>query len=374
MWPDNRLCDLFSIDHPIIQAPMAGSSSLDMALAVTAAGGLGSLACAALDANGLRDLLASARQGTSGPMNANFFAHPVPKADAQRDAAWLRRVSPFYKELGLDVPESLSTGPVEPFDEARCAVVEEFAPAVVSFHFGLPDPALVSRIKAAGCRIISSATTVTEARWLAANGCDAIIAQGLEAGGHRGMFLTESLGSQLGTLALVPQVVDAVDLPVIAAGGIGDARGIVAALALGACAVQIGTAYLFTDEARVNPVYRQALEGASEAETTVSNVFSGRPTRVLANRMVRRLGPMNKDAPAFPKGFAAFGPLCNAAERIGKRDFSAHYCGQSVALGRRSSAYALTGELASNAQRYLEALCNGRRRAKGPRSEQDALH
>ena len=355
MWPDNRLRDLFSIDHPIIQAPMAGASGLDMALAVSAAGGLGSLACATLDETGLRNLLAAARDRTSGPLNVNFFAHTAPTDDAECDAAWLGRLTSYYKEFGLDVPGSLSTGPIQPFDTERCAVVEEFAPPVVSFHFGLPEPLLVSRVKAAGCKVISTATTVEEAHWLAANGCDAIIAQGFEAGGHRGMFLTDSLGSQMGILALVPQVADAVDLPIIAAGGIGDARGIVAAFALGASAVQIGTAYLFTEEATISPAYRQTLEDAATVETEVCNVISGRPTRVVANRMVRELGPMSDDAPAFPKGFAASGPLRSVAEELGTRDFSAHYCGQAAPLGRSTTAFSLTRDLADDAERYYQA-------------------
>lgn len=360
MWPDSRLRDLFSIDHPIIQAPMAGSSSLDMALAVSSAGGLGSLACATLDADGLRKLLADARDRTRGPLNVNFFAHTAPDDDPERDSAWLGRLSSWYDAFGLERPAALSTGPVQPFDTERCAVVEEVAPPVVSFHFGLPKPALVSRLKVAGCKIISTATTVPEARWLAANGCDAIIAQGLEAGGHRGMFLTDSLASQTGTLALVPQVADAVDVPIIAAGGIADARGIVAALALGASAVQIGTAYLFTEEATLSPAYRHALEDAANAETAVSNVISGRPTRVVANRLVRDLGPMSQDAPAFPKGFAASGPLRTAAEKHGSPDFSAHYCGQAAALGRKTTAFALTRDLAAEALRHYPSRRGGR--------------
>jgi len=354
MWPDNRLRDLFSIDHPIIQPPMAGASGLDMALAVSAAGGFGSLACATLDAEGLQNLLAAAQDSTNRPLNVNFFAHAAPADDVDRDAAWLGRLSFLYREFELDVPRSLSAGPIQPFDTERCAVVEDVAPPVVSFHFGLPEPALVSRIKRAGCKIISTATTVKEARWLAANGCDAIIAQGYEAGGHRGMFLTDSLGSQTGTLALVPQVADAVDVPIIAAGGIGDARGIVAAFALGASAVQIGTAYLFTDEATIGPTYRQSLDAAANVETAVCNVFSGRPMRVLANRMARDLGPKSADAPEFPKGFAATGPLRTAAERRGSRDFSAHYCGQAAALGRQTTAFILTRDLAADALRHFE--------------------
>jgi nitronate monooxygenase len=311
-----------------------------------------------LDASDLRDLLGVAQVGTGRSLNVNFFAHAVPEDDAERDAAWIGRLAPYYDEFGLDAPVSLPADLIQPFDRARCEVVEEFAPAVVSFHFGLPEPALVSRIKAVGCKIISLATTVGEARWLEANGCDAIIAQGLEAGGHRGMFLTDSLASQMGTLSLVPQVADAVDLPVIAAGGIGDARGIVAALALGASAVQIGTAYLFTEEASISPAYRQALEDAGSGETAVSNVVSGRPARMLANRLVLDLGTLSEDAPAFPKGFAATAPLRAAAEGLRRGDLSAHYCGQSVALGRRAMAFSLTRDLALEALRYHEPHAN----------------
>ncbi len=360
MWPDTRLIDLISIDLPIIQAPMAGASGLDMALAVSAAGGLGSLACATLDADALRGLLNAAQDSMTRPLNVNFFAHAAPPEEPERDAAWLGKLTGFYRELGLDAPNGLSAGPIRPFDAERCAVVEEYPPRVVSFHFGLPEAALVSRLKRAGCRIISTATTVTEARWLAANGCDAIIAQGYEAGGHRGMFLTDSLGSQMGTLALVPQVADAVDVPIIAAGGIGDARGIVAAFALGASAVQIGTAYLFTEEATISPTYRKSLEAAADAETAVCNVISGRPTRVLANRMVRQLGPLSAEAPSFPKGFAATGPLRAAAERRGSRDFSAHYCGQAAAMGRKTTAHALTRDLAAGVLRHYRAYSAAR--------------
>jgi nitronate monooxygenase len=355
MWPDHRVRNLFSIDFPIIQAPMAGASSLDMALAVSAAGGLGSLACAPLDTRRLCDLLAATQEKTTKSINANFFAHALPEDGFERDAAWLDRLSPYYEEFGLDIPKALPAGPIQPFDAARCAVVEEFAPSVVSFHFGLPEPKLVTRVKSAGCKIISSATTVNEARWLAANGCDAIIAQGLEAGGHRGVFLTNSVASQMGTLVLVPQIADAVDLPIIAAGGIADARGILAAFALGASAVQIGTAYLFTEEATISPVYRRSLENAANTDTTVSHVFSGRPTRVLANRIALELGPLSDEAPQFPAGFAAIEPLRSAAEEIGSRDFSAHYSGQGAALGRNTTAFALTRDLASEVLRRHEA-------------------
>jgi nitronate monooxygenase len=356
MWPDRRLQDLFAIELPIIQAPMAGSSTLEMALAVSDTGGLGSLACATLDADGLRDLLAAFRQRSQNPVNVNFFAHADPAPDVPTDKAWLQGLAPFFDEFGAELPDTLSAGAVQPFDAARCAVLEEFPPAVASFHFGLPEPGLVSRIKAAGTKVISSSTIVEEAVWLAERGCDAVIAQGYEAGGHRGMFLTGDVDTQIGTMALVPQIADAVDIPVIAAGGIADGRGIAAALALGASGVQIGTAFLFTDEASVNPLYRDALESTDVMHSSLTNIFSGRPARCLANRIVQEAGPMSEAAPAFPKGFAALAPLRARAEDAACRDFSAHYCGQSGALGSSTSAAQMTRNLAEDAARRLQWL------------------
>jgi nitronate monooxygenase len=353
MWPDSRLQELFGIGLPIIQAPMAGSSGLEMAVAVSEAGGLGSLACATLGAAGLREILLAARQKSRRPFNANFFAHDGADVDDQADSAWLRRLSRYFRELGAEPPKSLSSGSIQPFDDARCEVIEEIAPEVASFHFGLPDKNLVRRIKAAGVRIMSSATTVDEARWLVDHGCDAVIAQGYEAGGHRGMFLTDDIHTQMGTLSLVPQIADAVDVPVIAAGGIADGRGIAAAFALGASGVQIGTAYLFTEEAAVSDAYRDALRAAQSLHTSLTNVFSGRPTRCLVNRMTREIGPLADDAPAFPKGFSAMAPLRAKAEQQGSRDFSAHYCGQSASLGYSTSASQLTLDLAADALRRL---------------------
>lgn len=351
-WPDQRLQDLFGIEHPIVQAPMAGSSSLDMAVAVTEAGGLGSLACAAQDAETLRETLTVAKSKTEGPLNVNFFAHVSPDPDDDADAAWLDRLTPYYEARDIAPPTALSAGPIQPFGAAMCEVVEAITPAVVSFHFGLPGSDLVHRVKAAGARVISSATTVDEARWLAENGCDAIIAQGYEAGGHRGMFLTSSVDTQIGTLALVPQIADAVDMPVIAAGGIADGRGIAAAFALGASGAQIGTAYLFTAEATVNPLYMAALGSAETLATSITNVFSGRPARALVNQVMLETGPIAETA-AFPKGFAAMGPLRADAERAGSRDYSAHYCGQGAALSHETTAAQLTRDLAQDARQRL---------------------
>lgn len=354
MWPDNRLRVLFGIELPIIQAPMAGSSGWEMALAVSEAGGLGSLACATLDATALRESLLAAKRKTNKPFNINFFVHAEPDPISAADSAWLNRLSPYFDELGALPAKQLSPGPIQPFDEARCAVIEEIGPEVVSFHFGLPAADLVCRIKAAGSRIMSSATTVGEARRLVEGGCDAVIAQGYEAGGHRGMFQTDDIDTQMGTLALVPQIADAVEVPVIAAGGIADGRGIAAAYALGACGVQIGTAYLFTEEATTTDLYRDALGSAESLHTSLTNVFSGRPARCIVNRVIREAGPMADDVPDFPTGFSAMAPLRARAEQQGNWDFSAYYCGQSAALGYSTTASRLTLDLAVDAKRRLK--------------------
>ena len=352
----DRLTKMMGIDVPIIQAPMAGSAGLDMAVAVAGAGGLGSLACAPLDAQGLEDLLLAASKLVNKPLNFNFFCHELPEENPDQDAAWLEKLSPYFDEVGLEKPPSLQMRSLQPFDEDRCSVIEAHPPAVVSFHFGLPEDRFVQRLKAAGIIVMSSATTVEEARYLEAHGCDAIIAQGLEAGGHRGMFLTDDPLTQVGTMALVPQVVDAVQVPIIAAGGIADGRGIVASLALGASAVQMGTAFLFAEQAMISDVYKTQLRDAWSQHTAVSNVFSGRPTRCLVNRMMRETGPMTPDAPAFPKGFAATGPLRIKAEEVNIRDFSPHYCGQAAGLGEPTSVAQLMQDLISQARQQAAAF------------------
>ena len=356
MWQDRRFLDLVGIEIPIVQAPMAGSVSSEMVIAVSEAGGLGSLPCAMLNAEQIRTELGIIRQRTARPINVNFFCHTPPQRDARREAAWKERLAPYYAELGID-PDAQPSGSVRaPFDDAMCDAVLEFRPEVVSFHFGLPDQRLLRRVKESGAKVLSSATSVTEARALEAQGCDAIIAQGYEAGGHRGMFLTDDIASQAGTMALVPQVVDAVGVPVIAAGGIGDGRGIVAALALGAAAVQIGTAYLFCPEAKVGAAHRTALKGANESATVLTNVFTGRPARGIVNRIVREVGPMSQDAPAFPLAATGVGPLRSKDEAAGSGDFTPLWSGQAAALGRELPAGELTRTLASEASERLAAL------------------
>ncbi len=262
----------------------------------------------------------------------------------------------YYTELGLDASASAPAVNRAPFDEAMCEIVEEHKPKVVSFHFGLPEQALLSRVKASSCLVLSSATTVEEARWLEDHGCDAIIAQGYEAGAHRGMFLTDDIATQPGTFALVPQVVDAVKVPVIATGGIADGRGIAAAFALGAAGAQIGTAYLFTPESLITDLHRAALRAARDDQTALTNVFSGRPARGLVNRVMREVGPMSDRAPAFPTAGSALAPLKAKAEAAGSSDFSMMWAGQAASLGREIGAGDLTRELAADAEQRLKAL------------------
>jgi nitronate monooxygenase len=343
---DRRVLDLFGIDVPVIQAPMAGATSPDMVIAVSEAGGLGSLPGAMYSAEQLRDALALIREKTSRAIGVNFFCHDPPLVDPARTAAWRKRLAPYFAEAGLD-PESVdATSRRVPFDAGYCAVIEALRPDVVSFHFGLPAAPLVERVRRTGARVISSATTVAEARWLEARGVDAIIAMGAEAGGHRGNFLTDDMTTQLGTLALVPQIVDAVDVPVIAAGGIVDRRGVTAALALGAAAVQVGTAYLFTPEAHIHAVYRSALESA-DRQTALTNVFTGRPARGIVNRLMRDLGAISNLPPAFPTAAEALAPLRRAAEAAGRDDFSPLWAGQAFALAMPMSSAELTRRLGS---------------------------
>jgi nitronate monooxygenase len=356
MWPNDRILALFGIELPIIQAPMAGSTGSEMAIAVSEAGGLGSLPCALLNVEQARSELESIRRRTSRPINVNFFCHKPPRVNPDREAMWRRRLEVYFVELGVDSTAPFASANRAPFNEEMCDLVVEFKPEVVSFHFGLPEKNLLARVKKAGAKIISSATTVDEARWLEDQGCDAIVAQGYEAGGHRGIFLTEDVSTQVGTMALVPQVADAVKVPVIAAGGIADARGIVAAFALGAAAVQIGTAYLLCPEARTSRAYRQALKNAKDNETAVTNVITGRPARGIMNRLMREVGPMSDVAPDFPLAATAVAPLRAKSEMAGSGDFSPWWAGQAVRLNRELPAAELTKRLAAETQEKLKSF------------------
>jgi nitronate monooxygenase len=353
MWSDRRLLDLFDIEHPIIQAPMAGPSTPELAAAVSNAGGLGSLAFAMTSHAQARADLAKLRTLTNKGFNVNFFCHTPPKPNPAAATAWQNRLQPYADELGLAPGALAAAADRAPFDATMCELMEEARPKVISFHFGLPDTSLLDRVKATGAIILASATTVAEARWLRERGVHAIIAQGYEAGGHRGIFLgTDVLGvdlvTQAGTMALVPQIVDAVSVPVIAAGGIGDARGIVAALALGAAGAQLGTAYLHCPEAKLSALHRQALAEANDASTALTNIFTGRPARGIVNRVMREVGPISADAPQFPLAAGAMGALRTAAEAKGRDDFSPLWSGQAAALGSPMGAAELTQKLATD--------------------------
>lgn len=352
MWPDARLIDLFGVELPIVQSPMANAGGVDMAVAVAEAGGLGSFPCAGLSDDRVHEGVAAIRSRTRKPINLNFFCHAESKQDLARDAAWLERLAPYYAELGAEMPKLPLKATIYRFTEATCAVVEELRPEVVSFHFGLPDAALVARVRQAGCKIISSATTRREAVLLAERGVDAIIAQGAEAGGHRGMFIETDVVTQIGTLALVQQIVEAVSVPVIAAGGISDANSIAAACALGAAGVQIGTAYLRCPESTISALHREALAVAGR-ETVITNVLSGRPARSILTRFVREQGPINAAIPAYPLATPALAPLRAKAEGHGSGDFSLLWSGQGAVPPSDIRAKELTRKLADQALALL---------------------
>jgi len=340
------LKDIFGIELPIIQAPMAGVQGSALAIAVCNAGGLGSLPCAMLSMDALRSELAAIAAQTSRPYNVNFFCHQNPVADIAREKAWRSLFASYYAEFGLDL-ETIPQGPGRtPFSAEHVEILEEFKPPVVSFHFGLPSSDLLAQVKRWGSKVLASATTVAEARWLEAHGADAIIAQGSEAGGHRGMFLSTNVATQVGTFALVPQVVKAVDVPVIAAGGIADPQTVAAAMQLGAAGVQAGTAYLLCPETTTSAIHRSALKSADAQVTAITNLFTGRPARAIVNRIMRELGPINAAVPAFPLATSVITPLRSKAESLGNGDFSPLWAGQNTSGCREIPAARLTRELA----------------------------
>ncbi|HEY1364737.1 MAG TPA: nitronate monooxygenase family protein [Xanthobacteraceae bacterium] len=359
MWPDRRLIDLFRIELPIVLAPMAGAMDWELAAAVAQAGALGSLPCAMLNPDQLRDQIGRFRARAAKPVNVNFFCHAAPQLNNAREMRWRERLAPYYRELAIDPAAPIPSSNRAAFDTAFCELIEELKPEVVSFHFGLPDGKLLARVKAAGARVMSSATTVAEARWLEAAGADAVIAQGYEAGGHRGMFLRDDLAAQVGTFALVPQVVDAVKVPVIAAGAVTDARAIAAAFALGAAGVQLGSAYLWCPESKISAPHRAALKAVQDDATAVTNLMTGRPSRGIVNRLMRELGPISEFAPEFPLAAGALAPLRAKAEAQGSGDFSPMWAGQAAALGRALPAAEVTRRLAEEAMARLRTLGTG---------------
>lgn len=360
-----RLLQLLRTQWPIIQAPMAGVQGSAMAVAVSNAGGLGSLPCAMLTLDALRAELQAITTQTSKPYNVNFFCHAVPVHDAAQEAAWRAALAPYYAQHGIDASTIAAGAGRTPFSQGAADVLEVFKPPVVSFHFGLPSADLLLRVKSWGAVVLSSATTVAEARWLEAHGADAIIAQGVEAGGHRGMFLpANTLGehagmsspwptdwstellTQQGTFTLLPQIVAAVRCPVVAAGGIADAAGVRAAMALGAAGVQVGTAYMLCPEASTSQVHRAALQSPAAQHTALTTLFTGRPARGIVNRVMRELGPLCTSAPPFPTATSAIAPLRAAAEKQGLGDFSPLWSGQNTSGCRAIPAAQFTQALA----------------------------
>ncbi len=334
------------LSFPIIQSPMAGVQGSALAAAVSSAGGLGSLPCALLDLPSVRNEITVIREQTSNPFNLNFFCNSVPTDYAQKEQAWRAALAPYYRELEIDENHPVSGTVRSPFTQASAELIEELLPEVVSFHFGLPAPDLLARVKKSGAKIFSSATTVDEAIWLEDHGVDAVIAQGSEAGGHRGMFLSSDLTTQVGTFSLLPQIVRSVSVPVIAAGGIADSHGVKAAVELGASAVQLGTVFLLCHEAKTSELHRAALKSSASAHTAITNVFSGRPARSIMNRVVRELGPISEQTPPFPLAGTGLAPLRALAEAQGRHDFTSLWCGQNATGCKEVSAAELTRELA----------------------------
>lgn len=342
----NKLFADLGLSFPIIQSPMAGVQGSALTIAVSGAGGLGSLPCALLDLPSVRNEVTAIREQTSNPFNLNFFCHKVPTDYAQKEQVWRAALAPYYSELEIGESHPALSTVRSPFTPASVELIEKLLPEVVSFHFGLPSPDLLARVKASGAKIFSSATTVDEAIWLEEHGVDAVIAQGREAGGHRGMFLSSDLTTQVGTFSLLPQIVRSVCVPVIAAGGIADSRGVRAAFELGASAVQLGTAFLLCHEATTSELHRAALKSSASAHTAITNVFSGRPARSIMNRVVRELGPISDKTPPFPLAGEGLAPICALAEAQGRHDFTSLWCGQNATGCKEISAAELTRELA----------------------------
>jgi nitronate monooxygenase len=354
----DRLLKLLGIELPIIQAPMAGCSTPELVAAASNAGGLGSLACAMLSVDQVNQGSARIKSLSNRSFMLSFFTHKPPGDTAAQERAWQQKLAPYYKEFGVEPPSAPPVGTRRPFDEEYCDAVLKIAPKIAHFHFGMPKPELVKRLKDAGIVVLATGTTVAECKRVVELGAEAVVAQGFEAGGHRGIFLSgdTDIANQVGTMALVPQVVDAVTVPVIAAGGIADPRGVAAAFALGASAAWVGTAYLFTPEANVSELHRAALRNATDDSTVLTTLFTGRPARGIVNRFIREFGPMHPEAPIFPQATPPLAPLRAAAETAGTGDFSPLWSGQGAGLARETSAAQLTKDLAAGWREVVSAL------------------
>jgi nitronate monooxygenase len=319
------LTELLGVELPVIQAPMAGAQDEELALAVAASGGLGSMPCALLDGARLEAALARFAC-VPQPINLNFFCHRMPEPDPVGQQRWRRALQPYYEEFGIAPPAFDAAGARRPIDGATVEILERWRPRVLSFHFGLPEPGLLRRTKAWGALVLASATTLAEGQWLQAHGADIVIAQGIEAGGHRGHFLSTDFTQQPGTLALTRLLSKSLSLPVVAAGGIGSRADAQRLLDAGAQAVQAGTAYLLSPESRASEVHRAALQDPLRS-TAITNLFSGGAARGLVNRLMLELGPMSDLAPAFPWASAALAPLRARAESLGDDAFSPLWAG-----------------------------------------------
>lgn len=350
MWHDNRLCELFEIDHPIIQAPMAGATTPEMVSSASNAGALGSHGCAMHSKDQFLADMAEIKKQTSRSVNVNFFVHKSPQnmsGDTVNEA-----LKAWYNKFEIEtIPAAVETN--FPFDQEMCDAVCSVSPKVASFHFGLPDATLINQLKAEGIKILSSATSVKEALWLEENGADAIIAQGFEAGGHSGWFLPRNGADLTGTMALVPRVVDAVSVPVIAAGGIADGRGIAASLMLSAEGVQIGTAFVTTQESCANAVHKNSLLDASGDDTMYSRAFSGRLARTVVNEYANSMESV-KDLPDFPIMNTITAPIKNASLMQDKPDAVALWSGQAAGLNRNTTTENLISTLVKETRDRLK--------------------
>ena len=335
------------VQLPIVQAPMAGVQDAALVIAVCKAGGLGSLPCAMLTPEMVESEVNRIRAATSNPFNLNFFCHTLPEVTDSELSDWSALFAADYQKYGVD-EHSINYGSVRrPFSAEFAEVVKRVKPAVVSFHFGLPSDELLAEVRESGALIFSSATTAAEAIWLEEQGVDAIIAQGVEAGGHRGIFLTDDLSSQLPTKQLLKDIVERVKVPVIAAGGVGSAQDVKDLIELGASAVQVGTSFLLCDEAKTSPLHREALAASTSPNTVITNIFSGRPARGIVNGMIEKLGAWNRQAPSFPYATPASAPLRSAAEELSCADYTPLWSGTNTAGCKAISAELLTRELVS---------------------------
>ena len=342
-FPSSPLLERLGIDVPIIQAPMAGVSSATMAATVSNSGGLGSLGVGAMNASQARDAIGQFRALSSGPLNVNVFVHQPAHADARKEAAWIQRLAPEFERAGAKPPAALREIYTSFLaDDDMLAMLVEEKPKVVSFHFGVPRADQIATLHQAGIVLLASATTIPEARLLEAAGVDAIVAQGYEAGGHRGIFDPNGEDSRIGTFALTRLLVRALKLPVIAAGGIMDGAGIAAALKLGAAAALLGTAFVGTDESLADAGFRALLFSEAAHHTTMTRVISGRPARSLANAFTHWGADVPNDAvPDYPITYDAGKALNAAGKAAGQPGYGAHWAGQGAPLARAMSAQAL---------------------------------